>query len=223
MKIFKFTKTSTSSLAAHVDTIRAMTYILRRAGVDVEYSQGFNPHIELGFSPPLSLGVESFSEYVAVKTDEQNMLLDRLNAVCPNGITFLREWTCRVNLAATINSALYRVQTKGIGEVVEQITAPNYTISYIERGEVVYKDVSSRILYAKRIDANTAEICLSIGNENLRPDRIVKHLLQQIGSDDDYSIIKLQAFVNGVDVDTYLDNLQAAQLEVTTDTVPIKA
>lgn len=213
MKIFKFTKTSTSSLAAHVDTIRAMTYILRRACVDVEYSQGYNPHIELGFSPPLSLGMESLSEYVAVKTDEQGALLDRLNAVCPNGISFLCEWNCRVNLAATINSALYRVRSKGIGDVVEQITAPNYTISYLERGEVVHKDVSSRILGAKRIDADTAEMCLCVGNESLRPDRVVRHLLQQIGSDGDYKITKLQAFVDGTDVDTYLDNLQTAQLK----------
>ena len=34
MIIFKFTKTSTSALAAHVDTLRAVTYLVRRANID---------------------------------------------------------------------------------------------------------------------------------------------------------------------------------------------
>ena len=53
MVILKFEKTSTAALAAHVDTLRAVTYIFRRAGLEVEYSQGYNPHMELGFSPAI--------------------------------------------------------------------------------------------------------------------------------------------------------------------------
>lgn len=211
MIVLKFTKTSSSALAAHVDTIRTMTYIVRRANLPAEYSQGFNPHIELGFSPPLPLGVESLCEYVSVKTYDIGCYLSKLNEVCPTGITFQKQWNCKVNLAATINSCLYKVQANGIGNVIDEITAFGYTISYVERGEVVQKEVSSKILSANAIDENTAEICLCVGNENLRPDRVVLHLMNKHNLQGDYNITKIRSFVNGVDADEYLDLLQQSQ------------
>ena len=77
MVVFKFQKTSTSALAAHVDTLRAVTYVFRRANLPVEYSHGFNPHMELGFSAPLALGVESLCEYVSAKMPFEEGLVPR--------------------------------------------------------------------------------------------------------------------------------------------------
>lgn len=210
MIVLKFTKTSTSALAAHVDTLRAVTYLLRRAQLDVEYSQGFNPHIELGFSPPLPLGVESYAEYVSVKTKDVNVA-ERVNAVCPQGMSILREWDVQVNLAARINRAEYIFTANGIGDVVSQILVPNYTINYVEKGEVVHKDVSSRIFDACRIDKDNAKVLLSVGNENLRPDRLLLSLMAANGIDCDYKIVKTRAFVDEKEVDEYLDELQTRQ------------
>ena len=207
MVVLKFEKTGTAALVSHVDNLRAVTYIFRRANLQAEYSQGFNPHMELGFSSPIALGVESVAEYVSVKTPYSTDLLGRLNAVCPNGIRFSKIFNAEVNLASTLNRATYQVTAQGIGDVISEILHPMYTISYQEKGEWVEKTVSSRIFTAKKIDRNTALVTLAIGNDNLRPDRLVTHLMRAHNLTGDYRITKLEAFVNDTPADQYLLSL----------------
>ena len=209
MIVLKFEKISTAALVSHIDNLRAVTYAIRRAGIDVEYSQGYNPHMELGFSSPLALGVESIAEYVSLKADYAPDVLQRLNAVCPDGLSFTQCFNVPdVNLAAVINRAEYFVSANGIGEVISEILQPNYTISYVDKGNVVTKDVSSRIFSAVAIDEDSAKIVLSTGNDNLRPDRLVKHLMEKHGLGGDYSIVKTKAYVDDLNADDYLTKLQ---------------
>ena len=208
MIVLKFEKTSTAALVSHVDNLRAVTYIFRRAGIQAEYSQGFNPHMELGFSSPIALGVESYAEYVSVKTPYSNDLLERLNAVCPNGIRFTKLFNAEVNLASTLNRATYRVEVQGIGNVISEILHPMYTISYQEKGEWVEKNVANRIFCAEKVDGNSALVTLAIGNDNLRPDRLVTHLMRTHKIVGDYHIIKFQSYVNDTPADDYLLSLQ---------------
>ena len=211
MIVLKFEKTSTAALAAHVDTLRAVTRIFSRANVGVQYSQGYNPHMELGFSAPLALGVESLCEYVSAKTDYVDGIVEGLNAVCPQGITFTAVFCADVNLAAIVSRATYRVEAAGIGDVVSEVTADNYEITYLDKGKPVVKDVSSRIFEAIRESANSALITLAVGNDNLRPDRLVCHLLKAHGLTGDYRITKIQSFVNATPTDTYLQSVEKEQ------------
>ena len=204
MLILKFTKTENSSLVAHVDTLRAVTYIFRRAKVDVEYSKGFNPHMELGFSAPISLGIESVAEYVSAKAEMQPDILAKLNANCPKGMSFVALFEKKVNLAATLNRAEYILTANGIGNVIDQILAPNYTITYTEKRVEVSKDVSSRIFSAEKIDENSAKVVLACGNSNLRPDRLVLHLMAQNNLIGDYKILKTQMFADDIPADEFL-------------------
>lgn len=210
MLIFKFTKVDNASLVSHVDNLRAMTYIFRRAQLPAHYSVGFNPHMELGFSPPIPLGVESRAEYVSVKTDEKAFSLDRLNQCAPCGTRFLRCWCADVNLAAKFNRAQYLLQAQGVGDVAEQALAPNFSITYDERTGTVTKNVSACIFGVQRLDADQALVTLAAGNLNLRPDRLLLHLMRCNGLQGDYRIVKLAAFADDISADDYLDQLQGA-------------
>ncbi len=212
MLIFKYTKTGTSSLVSHLDNLRAVTYLLRRAGVRAEYSQGFNPHMELGFSPPIPLGVESLAEYVSVRTDEKENILDRLNAVCQQGITFTRQWNAVANVAALPDRAEYILQMRGIGEVIAEILEPHYAITYEDKSGVVTKEVSDRIYAARAIDADSASVILAVGNDNLRPDRVLLHLAKKYALSGDYSVTKKAAYVGEVDMDSYLDGVSDIEM-----------
>lgn len=198
-----------SSLAAHVDTLRAITYTLRRAKIEAEYSQGYNPHMELAFSPPLPLGVESHAEYVAVKTKgEEKDVLNRLNAVCPVGLRFTKSFTVNsVNLAAKLNRAEYVLSAKGIGRVIDEITADGYCISYENRGEIVTKNVSDGIFSAMPLSDDQAVVTLAIGNSNVRPDRLVNHLINVHSLQGDYSVTKTACYVNDLLADEWLSSL----------------
>lgn len=66
----KFTKGSEVKYISHLDLMRVFQRALRRASIPISYSSGFNPHQEISFAAPLSLGVTSNAEYVDLKLTE---------------------------------------------------------------------------------------------------------------------------------------------------------
>ena len=70
----------------HLDLMRAMQRALRRSGLPVKFSQGFNPHLLLTFAAPLSVGMAGKREIMEVPlaadvTEED--FLKKLNAALP--------------------------------------------------------------------------------------------------------------------------------------------
>ncbi|MBR6514959.1 MAG: TIGR03936 family radical SAM-associated protein [Clostridia bacterium] len=66
----KFEKMNVLKFISHLDLCRTMKTALTRAGIPVWYTEGFNPHIKMVFSLPLSLGTESVCEFVDIKITE---------------------------------------------------------------------------------------------------------------------------------------------------------
>ena len=57
-----FTKTGEAAYISLLDLQRVMQRALKRSGLPVWYTQGFNPHIYMTFAAPLALGQESLVE-----------------------------------------------------------------------------------------------------------------------------------------------------------------
>ena len=79
----KFCKVGTLQYISHLDLQRTFNRILVRACIPVWYTQGFNPHIKLVFSTPLSVGSESVCEYLDIRLSREmslDELKQRLNA-----------------------------------------------------------------------------------------------------------------------------------------------
>ncbi len=55
----------------HLDLMRTMQRALRRSGLPVRYSQGFNPHMLLNAAAPLSLGMPGLREIIEVPVGEE--------------------------------------------------------------------------------------------------------------------------------------------------------
>lgn len=88
----KFTKGNEVKYISHLDLMRVFQRAIRRTGIPIAYSSGFNPHQELSFGAPLSLGVTSNAEYVDIKLAEAMDIQDiknRLNSSLPEGIRIL--------------------------------------------------------------------------------------------------------------------------------------
>lgn len=66
-----FTKTGEAAYISLLDLQRVMGRSLKRSGLPVWYTLGFNPHIYMTFSCPLALGQESLVESVDVKTEDE--------------------------------------------------------------------------------------------------------------------------------------------------------
>ena len=206
MLVIKYSKTYPASFAGHTDTLRTIGRIFRRAGANVEYSKGFNPHMELYFSPALPVGVDSNAEYLAVKMENEDNLLARLNQFSPKGLTFTQVWQKQANVASLVTSATYQVKCQGLGNFAHQILADNYAISYQEKGTEVTKVVRDKIYDLTVVDQDTFVVTLACGNTNLRCDRLVNYLLATNNLNSDYQIVKTHTQTNGVDMDQFLQN-----------------
>ncbi len=204
MLVIKYSKTYPASYAGHTDTLRTIGRIFGRAGAKVEYSKGFNPHMELYLSPALPVGVDSNAEYVAVKMEMEDNLLDRLNQFSPSGLTFTKIWQKQASVFALVTSATYKVTCTGLAQYASQILADNYAITYQEKGVEVTKVVRDKILDLAVVDDDTFFVTLACGNVNLRCDRLVNHLLRANGLDLDYHVVKTETQTNGVNLDDYL-------------------
>src|SRR5579862_3363209 len=66
----RFTKGEEVRYISHLDLMRTWERILRRAGIKLAHSQGFNPRPRLVFAAPLSVGVTSDAEIVDVVVED---------------------------------------------------------------------------------------------------------------------------------------------------------
>lgn len=84
-----FTKTGRAKYISHLDLMRTFMRAIKRSGVKIKYTEGFNPHPHMVFGNPLSLGYESVAELCEVKLVENVALEDVKNAIndqMPEGI-----------------------------------------------------------------------------------------------------------------------------------------
>ena len=90
VRIF-FEKCGESAYISLLDLQRVFHRLLKISGLPVWYTQGFNPHIYLSFSCPLSLGQESLCESCEVKTEQEHIDGEAwraaLQPLMPRGIT----------------------------------------------------------------------------------------------------------------------------------------
>jgi len=78
---------------SHLDFLRTIGRSLRRAGLPVKYSEGFNPHVCLSFASALGVGVSSECEmFTVILLDafDTEEIKERLNDALPPSIRALK-------------------------------------------------------------------------------------------------------------------------------------
>ena len=94
MKIrIKFSKQGHMKFIGHLDTMRYFQKVMRRANVDICYSEGFSPHQKMSFAAPLGVGIVSNGEYFDIEvnsTDSSNEMIKRINEANVEGIEVLK-------------------------------------------------------------------------------------------------------------------------------------
>lgn len=89
----KFTKYGDMIYISHLDVQRLFQRVFRRAGIELTFSQGFNPHPKMSYGNALALGIESFGEYVDIEIEDDispDELIKRINSELPDGMEFVK-------------------------------------------------------------------------------------------------------------------------------------
>lgn len=93
MKIrMKFSKQGPLKFIGHLDTMRYFQKVMRRADVDIRYSEGFSPHQIMSFASPLGVGILSNGEYVDIEvnsTKDSRTMIEQINRENAEGFHIL--------------------------------------------------------------------------------------------------------------------------------------
>ncbi len=181
VRIF-FKKTGRMKFISHLDLQRFMIRMIRRSGIPVWYSEGFNPHPYITFALPLSLGFESTYDVMDMRLDDDAFPLDKtlsmLKTVMPEGIELfgIGEPKCK---AGKIAFADYEITFDELSSDVSTALS-----SFLAQEEILTEKRSKKgkmntvdiAPFIKSFSLNGNVLCLTLaaGANNLNPKLVLE-------------------------------------------------
>lgn len=108
----EFSKHGMAKYISHLDLQRAFSRAIRRSGLPVKFSQGFNPHYVVSFASALAVGIESDCECVEMMLAEEvepKDYLDAMQEALPPGLTAKRA-AALADKAPKLMAAVYEAE-----------------------------------------------------------------------------------------------------------------
>lgn len=206
MIVIKYSKLNGAEFIPHLDMLKHFAKILRRMGVKVGYSQGFNPHMLVFMSSPIALGLKTKSEYCLIESDENAEKFKALfNKFAPSGIACEECYntTKKVKIASDVTTAVYKITGLNYFDVSEVLLKNEFFVTDKKGAE---KEVRQKIVSLKFVDG-ALFATLKFGNDTLRPDYLA-NALQTLYGGENIDIVKEDAlFLNGLSLSNYLQEL----------------
>jgi radical SAM family uncharacterized protein/radical SAM-linked protein len=185
----KFVKRGRLRFLGHLDIMRLVIRALRRAGVALVYSQGFNPKPKLSFGPALSVGVSSEGEYTDFESYDRldsSEALQRTNGALPEGVRFEGLRMIRRDLPAltdAVRAARYRVHTGGgrdlAGELDRFRARRGVTVSRIKKNGKEHRFLlDDEVLGVEQVDGDSFRMTLALrgGGASVRPGEVLREI-----------------------------------------------
>ncbi len=123
----RFKKTGRAVYISHLDLMRTMQRAFARAGYELEYSKGFNPHPQISISLPLSVGASSLCELMdfSLKNEEDiSAMPERLTRQMPEGIEVydVYEAACKASQLKWLEIAgIFEYDERDKGEMADKL------------------------------------------------------------------------------------------------------
>lgn len=209
--VIKFTKGENIKFIGHLDLMRTIQRIIKRSGLPVEYSKGFNPHMSLSIAQPLSVGVYSDGEYLDLVLTESlgvGEVIEKLNDSAPPTIKFLHATPVEIvenvkrlpQAMALLDCARYTIKVRLNGdskveeEMMKTLNESKWEIvKKTKKGEKLtdIKPLVKEFKYWIKDNELVLNTLIATGSrENLSADLLVTYLKGKI------SEINLDSFVN---------------------------
>ena len=189
VRIF-YTKLGRMKFVSHLDMNRLMIRVIRKSGIPVWYTEGFNRHIYINYAVPLSLGFEGVYEVMDIRLTEDNFSFEetvqRLNAAAPEGIEFLsaeEPVLPTVDIAFAEYELIFDPENAHLYEKLKEFLSRKSVICQKKdkKGRIKEFDIIPKI---KRDEfaGDKALLTLSAGNEgNLNPSLVLSKFFEETG------------------------------------------
>jgi len=196
----KFSKTGKIRFIGHLDLLKTFQRAIKRAGIPIAYSNGFNPHQLIGFAVPLPLGMAGFGEYADIVLNEELSdceIVSKLNEAMPDGVEIISAKRLMDNskgCAASVCAALYEIylpdKIDGFSDIIKNMLAMDSIIidKKGKRDKVKKEDIRPYIFSIDEIldycGGTAFNTIIATGSgSNLKPDLLVKYIYTFINLD----------------------------------------
>lgn len=184
----------------HLDLMRYFQKAIRRAGIDVAYTEGFNPHMIMSFASPLGIGLTSDAEYMDLELRTpiaSEAAIDALNGTGVEGIWvtgFVQIPEGKADKAMTLVAAAdYTLRFRRGHEPSMDWKSGLSSFFHQERIPVLKKTKRSErevdirpMIYDWSLDSDTLFLKLAAGSTaNLKPELVMDTWLKQNGLEPD--------------------------------------
>ncbi|MBQ7740136.1 MAG: DUF2344 domain-containing protein [Eubacterium sp.] len=201
----RFSKTGQAKYISHLDTNRAFSRAFARAGIELWYTEGFNPHAYMSFSLPLSLGVESLCENVDIRIlgDMSNEeVKKRMNATLPEGLRIVDVYDDFLDCHEIVYSDyVYKLEFKDNEEALKRIKEllDSEEIIALKKGKkgkrrILNETNIKEFIVKYNISIRNGQIVLNIRllagqDKNLNPSLLFDSIIRGIDMDYEYKEI----------------------------------
>ena len=188
----KFSKVGSLMYISHLDLARTMQRIMVRAGVDIWYSEGFNPQPRIVFALPLPVGVESQCELMDIKINypmDFSEIKERIQRNFPDEMRVLDVYAPEVKFK-NICYADYTIKLYSPGidakahERINDLFSKSCIITKRSKSGEKEVDICDfiRSIEAKYVDDHVEiNAIINAGNEsNLNPELIVEAIKKHL-------------------------------------------
>jgi radical SAM-linked protein len=177
-----FAKGAVLRFVGHLDFARIFRQAVRRAGLPVAYSQGFNPHMRLTFALPLALGMASQKDYadiMLIQPPPLDVITQQLNACAPDGLRFNAAALATGNAAAQVCIADYAWQADIPAQALQDVlNRPAIILPKKTKSGIKDTDIKADI-YSLQKDGDTVILRLAAGSMRFVNPLTVANLFAQ--------------------------------------------
>ena len=184
----RFTKTGRLRYLSHRELMTHMTRALRRAGISLEYSKGFNPAPRVAFGPPLSVGVAGLREYFDMEVlpgTELKAMLERINACLTPECRLLALAAIgpkEPSLQAFVKKYVYEVKCGSDGPAMAVEFMGRQGVEVQRKGKVV--QIRPMVESAEPSGPDTVRlVLLDLPERNVRLDEVVTEMFGRPASE----------------------------------------
>ncbi|RCW54926.1 MULTISPECIES: TIGR03936 family radical SAM-associated protein [Halanaerobium] len=204
----KFAKLEDLMYISHLEVIKTLRRIIRRAELPAAFSQGYNPRINLAIGPPLAVGLISKGEYFDLELTEEleaEELLSKLNSVSPDHLKFLKAVAVPDDirsLSSLVDTAIYTInfeytEAKSLEtekEMLEEFMSQDeiMIIRHRRKKEDRKIDLKKRIFSAEITDKNKWKFAVVTGSRgNVRPEELNRALRDKYSKIEEFSPLQV--------------------------------
>ncbi len=209
----KFRKYGVMKFIGHLDMMRYFQKAMRRAEIDIRYSEGFSPHQIMSFAAPLGVGITSDGEYLDIEVEtsrSSQASVDALNQVMVEGVEVIsyKKLPDHAKTAMSIVAAAdYELSCKdgyevpasceAFQEALQQFFLQPQTVMITKQTKKSEKMIDlKQLVYNWHIQEQSGKpvFCMKLSTgsvDNLKPELVLDALYQSMGLTYDANAIQV--------------------------------